>query len=350
MEYVKYQKNLCKNLNELLSLNYLVLDTYARAFPGDKKIRTRENLPMPTSKRQDVEFSRLQNYAEERVKRFNEFQSELNSENLEAIFFNLAEAYLDFYNSEMGMNYGIKDLINLEDKIFDFPKAYKLGVLASKSTLPEKTKDYLIRGLNEVLIAYVKYDYNKEFQSLTNAAYNDVTEYGTKSENFGKDYFDLIRIDNKDLMKFMNECNKVSRKYASKRNEYILSINKHFKTMSQIQDNDDMFNFFNLSQNLDGMDMHSEMFRARMVATNTPAKVHTIRNKITDKIVPPENPEKTVNINKTTVHYEEFARYISYALTFTELKEQADALSLKYLGLTLNDEISHPIKHERDKI
>lgn len=349
MEYVRYQKKLCKNLNELLSLNYLVLDTYARAFPGDKKFRTRENLPMPTSKRQEVEFSRLQDYAEERVKRFNEFQSELTSENLEAIFLNLAEAYLDYYNSEMGMSYTMNDLFNFDEKLLIYSNVYKLGVLASKSTLPEDTKEYLTRGLNEVLVAYTRYDYNRAFQSLTNAAFNEVTDYGTKSENFGKEYYDLIRIDNKDLIKFMDECNKVSIKYASKRNEYIQSLNKHFKTISQIQDNDDMFNFFNISQNLDNMDMHSEMFRTRMIATNTPAKVHTIRNKITDKIVPPENPEKTVSINKTTVHIEELARYLSFALTFPELKEKANALSLKYFGQPLDEETSNPIKYGRER-
>lgn len=305
------------NLNVAFSLNYMVLQNLARLFPNGNVMLRDDIFGKKTSAQKDYD-EYYEDYAEIRNEQFEKIRNFFAPELYFEQFKNDSIFLLDEYNKKLGKNVKYSDVFSERNirnwetfnKIFDDVENFK-----GKNSLDTMRLQF---GFAQFLTMYDEYkDWLSAFE-IFEVLDSDITSRGSKSFYFGI-------TSNPDVLKLNFDD---YHEYSETISKFLLNQNKKPKKERIIKDNgtptaesislDTIINFYNRMEDRFGY------------ANSHPRELGSFLSKFIYNHSTMSDGD--FEVNEVYVHKNEILSLVSSMLTFPELYELADQISLKLLG------------------
>lgn len=318
MKEMSFIEKVYYNLNTAFSLNYMVLQNLARLLPSGNNIFTRDDIFGEKSsaryhyEQYYEELAEIRNEQMDGIRKF--FSPEIYFEQ-----FKKDSTYLlEDYNEKLGKNVKYSDVFSerniknweLFNKIFDDVDNFK-----GKNSLETLKLQF---GFAQFLTMYDEYKDWLSAYEIFEVLEADITSRGSKSFYYGI-------ISNPDVLKLNFDD---YHEYSKNISEFLLNQNKKPKKQRIIKDNgtptaesislDTIINFYNRMEDRFG---HANSHLMEIGSLFSKIQYHLSHMSDGD-----------FEIDEVYVHRNEILSLVSSMLTFPELYELADKISLKLLG------------------
>lgn len=318
MKELSFIEKVYYNLNTAFSLNYMVLQNLARLLPSDNNVLTRNDIfgeksfAMYQYEKYYEDLAEIRNEQMEGIRKF--FAPEVYFEQ-----FKKESTYiLEDYNEKLGKDVKYSDVFSerniknweLFNKIFDDVENFK-----GKNSLETLKLQF---AFAQFLTIYDEYKDWLSAYEIFEVLENDILPRGSKSFYFGI-------TNNPDVMKLHFDD---YHEYSEKISKFLLNQNKKPKKQRIIKDNgtptaesislDTIINFYNRMEDRFG---HANSHLMEIGSFWSKLQYHFSHMSDGD-----------FEVEEVYVHKNEILSLVSSMLTFPELYELADQISLKFLG------------------
>lgn len=337
MELKQYFNDRIKSyqiLNELVSTNYSVLDTFSHTYPGHDVVDNGKSLPIPKTERQDIEYERLMRKLKERTKLISSLRQKIDVEKKYAEFENFFMDFLSLSSEGVGCNYEFNQFYDNETKSLSVTEFRNLVIQFEENNPNKKMIKHFNECCTSSLLLHKRFIDEIVIQDLFNAYAEELDNKKglIKPEALSQIQHNTISIPITTIEDFVKKSLRFINSNMDERNLYISRINKYASSSSDVLNNEELQYFSSFITFFDYLTSIAMVLQDRINASKMSEKKLNLRSKIQDRITPAESTTSSYKPTQFRIHACEFEELLKNSIEFASLQADAEKLSAEYFN------------------